>query len=144
MLFRSYALRAQSANYKLTTYGRVILSSLEPNSAGGQWIHWQRCIGKLHVNSSYGEAGAGATGAPTIVGMGPAGQEIQAPDASGVMFVEVTYNYQPLVSDTLLGAQVLHSHAAFIVRDKRDFSEGRNPTNPAPAVTPQSCSDYAI
>ena len=35
----------QGGNYNVTTGGRFILSSLEQNSSGGQWIHWQRCIG---------------------------------------------------------------------------------------------------
>src|SRR3546814_13154337 len=44
------------------THGRIILSSLERNDDGGQWIHWQRCYGDLDVESSYGEAGDGEEG----------------------------------------------------------------------------------
>ena len=39
----------------LYEHGRVILSSLEQNDDGGQWIHWQRCMGKKNVQSAYGE-----------------------------------------------------------------------------------------
>ena len=35
----------QTNAINLTQNGRVILSSLERNSSGGQWIHWQRCLG---------------------------------------------------------------------------------------------------
>lgn len=132
-------LREQSAAYQLTTYGRVIISSLERNGSGGQWIHWQRCVGKKVWPSSYGAAGDGATGT-SLTGMGPAGQQIQAPDKSGVMFVEVAYDYQPIISDKLLGAPTITSHAAFIVRDKRDFADANNPANPAPAATQMLCT----
>ena len=69
------AVRLQGGNYNITTHGRVILSSLETNASKGQWIHWQRCVGKLAVTSSYGVAGNGATGTG-FAGMGPAGAEI--------------------------------------------------------------------
>ena len=136
------ALRRQSVNYQLTTRGRVILSSLERNASNGQWIHWQRCVGAKVWTSSYGVAGAGATGT-AFPGMGPAGQEIQAPVASGVMFVEIAYDYQPLISDTLIGAQLITSRAAFIVRDRRDFAAGNNPSNPTPAAPVASCATFS-
>jgi hypothetical protein len=50
------ATRLQGADIKLTTNGRVILSSLE-ESGGVQRIHWQRCIGLQKgagYDSSYG------------------------------------------------------------------------------------------
>jgi hypothetical protein len=136
------ALRRQSTGYGLTTNGRVILSSLERNATGGQWIHWQRCVGQKVWTSSFGVAGAGATGT-ALPGMGPAGQEIQAPALSGVMFVEIAYDYQPLISNSLLGAQLIKSRAAFIVRDKRNFDNPNNPSNPSPAATAASCLTYS-
>ena len=39
----------QTGTLNLTSRGRVILSSLEQNASGGQWIHWQRCIGTKNV-----------------------------------------------------------------------------------------------
>ena len=50
------ATRLQGAGIKLTTFGRVTLSSLE-NPSGTQNIHWQRCIGLMRgtgYDSSYG------------------------------------------------------------------------------------------
>jgi hypothetical protein len=136
------ALRSQSSAYKLTTYGRVILSSLERNSAGGQWIHWQRCLGKKRWPSSYGLTGDGASGT-SFAGMGPTGQpKITAPDKSGVMFVEIAFDYQPLFSNSLLGAQTIQTKSAFIVRDQRDFADAKNPSNPSPTVTASSCTLY--
>ena len=57
--------RQQGARINLTTYGRITLSSLETNSSGGQWIHWQRCIGLRSgagYDSTYGTEGTGASG----------------------------------------------------------------------------------
>ncbi len=133
--------RLQGANIKLTTYGRVTLSSLERNSSGGQWIHWQRCIGLktgTGYDSTYGVAGAGATGT-ALVGMGDSGSEVKAPASSGVMFVEINYDYQPLFTN-LLGTRKLHYIASFIVRDNRDFTQVYNPS---PAATASSCSLHA-
>ena len=36
----------QAGDIEILERGRVILSSLERNGDGGQWIHWQRCKGK--------------------------------------------------------------------------------------------------
>ena len=58
--------------------GRVILSSLEvvPGTEDQQYIHWQRCMGTLRTESSYGYAGDGLDG--RLAGMGPTGEEIIA------------------------------------------------------------------
>jgi Flp pilus assembly protein TadG len=137
------AVRLQSGNFKITTYGRVILSSLETNASNGQWIHWQRCIGKLNVTSSYGVAGNGSTGT-SFAGMGPSGAEIKAPTGQAVMFVEVQYDYQPLITTRFFGGKRIKSTSAFLVRDARDLSNANNPANPAPAVTSASCSTFAV
>lgn len=53
------AARTQGKGIKLTTYGRIIVSSLEADSAGAQRIHWQRCVGMKSgagYDSSYGLA----------------------------------------------------------------------------------------
>jgi hypothetical protein len=135
------AVRLQGGTMKITDYGRVILSSLETNASKGQWIHWQRCVGKLNVSSSYGNAGDGATGT-SFKGMDPSGSEIKAPDGLAVMFVEIQYDYQPLISNRLFGAKRIKSTSAFIVRDPRDLTNANNPINPAPAVTASTCNLY--
>jgi hypothetical protein len=134
------AVRLQSAGIDIPNRGRIILSSLERNAAGGQWIHWQRCLGRKNVVSSYGVAGAGATGTG-FPGMGPPGQPpITAPPASAVMFVEVNVDYRPVVHERLLGPKVIHAKAAFLVRDRRDLAPANNPSNPAPAATRATCN----
>jgi Flp pilus assembly protein TadG len=128
------AVLLQGGAYNVTTTGRFILSSLERNSSGGQWVHWQRCIGmgKDSTNtffaSSYGTQGTGATGT-AFAGMGPTGSEIQAPTGNAVMFVEAYYVYKPLVSSRLFGTPTIHTTASFIVRDVRNLVDPNDPVS---------------
>ena len=109
--------------FGLYANGRIILSSLEvvPDSDGDQYIHWQRCKGELVETSSYGHAGAGVSGG--FPGMGPAGEEIVAFEDEAVMFVEVAYDYQPIVAEAFSRAGTIRAIAAFNVRDNRDLSQ---------------------
>lgn len=137
------AARIQGETHDMTERGRIILSSLERNKNGGQWIHWQRCIGRGIFTSSFGTAGDGRTGT-SFPGMGRSGEEIQAPSDSAIMFVEVAYRYKPLINASLLGAPVLRAHAAFLVREPRDLDSTNNPDNPAPAAPVASCGVYSL
>lgn len=112
----------QAGNLNFQARGRIILSSLERNADGGQWIRWQRCYGDLNVTSSYGNAGDGASGT-TMTGMGPTGRQVSAPLNSAVMFVEIVYDYEPLLYGRWLGAQRIRSTAAFNVREGRDLTQ---------------------
>lgn len=105
---------------KFAEHGRIILSSLELNAAkNGQWIRWQRCAGAKNVASSYGTQGKGQTDA-TLQGMGPTGQTVAATDGFPLMFVEVFYDYQPVVPVDYIGvkSRTLHFTAAFSVRQR--------------------------
>lgn len=132
------------ASIKFAQNGRIILSSLEPTSDGTrQWIRWQRCAGEKRINSSYGvprtegntairngtEMSApsnqarsvprnGSVATPTA--MGPAGNQISASAGTAVMFVEVVYDYQPVVSESLFGPITLRYTSAFNVRQRTD------------------------
>ncbi len=116
----------------LYRHGRVILSSLEvvPGTEDQQYIHWQRCKGELRKKSSYGQAGDGEDGG--IAGMGPPGEEIIAFKGEAVMFVEIVYEYQPLISEAFTHATELKATAAFNVRDNRDLAQvyQRDENNP--------------
>ncbi len=104
--------------------GRVVLSSLEPNGQtganAGQKITYQRCHGSLNVAPRYGRQGAGATNATLRDGLGPTGRKITAGTGTNVMFVEVTYQYQPLIYDVLNVGQIRYE-AAFNVRERTAF-----------------------
>jgi len=158
------ATKVQGVDLKLTTYGRITLSSLEYAAQDYdkmplQRIHWQRCIGLksgLGYDSSFGKAKttAGADAPANWVassddqyagivssGMGPAGSAVTAPTDSGVMFVEVNYDYQALFGTMFLSPTKIHYIASFIVRDNRDFSQI---TNPYPTATASNCSLYTV
>ena len=101
--------------------GRVILSSLEQNEDGGQWIHWQRCRGAKNFTSSYGVEGAGESG-NSFDGMGEDGRKITASAGTAVMFVEISYDYEALTPFDYLDGETLTYTAAFNIRDSRDLS----------------------
>ena len=120
-------------------HGRVILSSQEIDPDDGtetqQYIHWQRCMGMRNSTSAYGDAGTGK-GDPSFKGMGPVGEEVKALPEDAVMFVEIFYDYQPLVTDAFVTTTELRTHASFTVRSMRDLSQiyQRDPANPSPVA----------
>ena len=123
----------------LYTNGRVIVSSLEVwdnsvhgggsggHSDGQQFIHWQRCLGARNVSSSYGHQNQALP-----EGIGPEDNEVSAEAGAPVIFVEINYEYQPLISARFLGDLNISSIASFMVRDSRDLSGvmQRNPDEP--------------
>jgi Flp pilus assembly pilin Flp len=102
--------------------GRVILSSLEHNGLSGadegQTIRWQRCFGAKQVNSTFGLAGDGKLNNSLAAGMGPSGKKIKALTNMVVMYVELVYDYDPIISEGILGPKQIKSTAAYIVRDR--------------------------
>ncbi len=125
------AVRIQGQTIDFANRGRIIISSLQQNASGGQWIAWQRCYGARTYPSSYGAAGTGRTGT-SFAGMGPAGAQIQAPPSNAVMFVEIAYDYNAIVEPFAQGLQyfglrvnnqVLRYKAAFIVRNPRQLGD---------------------
>lgn len=103
--------------------GRIIISSLQQNAQGGQWIAWQRCRGAKQHPSSYGVQGTGATGT-TFQGMGVPGRLITATPGNAVMFVEVAYDYESITPINMFDGKVITYTAAFNVRDARDLTGG--------------------
>jgi Flp pilus assembly protein TadG len=123
--------------------GRVVLSSLQDNmntnaTLRGPMINWQRCFGSLAVAPSYGREGKGRSDATLRPGMGPAGREIAALANTAVMFVEVSYNYQPMVK-AVLRPQVIRYESAFNVRE-RTLLNITNTTGRAVATCPPAGS----
>lgn len=129
----------QASSLKIFDHGRVIISSLEtvPGTTATQYIHWQRCKGKKKKNSVYGGEGKGTDG--SLAGMGPSGDIVTASPGDAVMFVEIYYDYQPLIANMFTGANTpreIHTSATFIVRDDRDLAQiyQRDTTSPAPVA----------
>ncbi|WP_229710681.1 TadE/TadG family type IV pilus assembly protein [Novosphingobium indicum] len=119
--------------------GRVVLSSLEPNgqtgSNAGQMINWQRCYGGLNVSPKYGRQGTGRSTNALAGGMGPAGHRVHAADGTAVMYVEVTYRYNPLIVSVFSAAPTyIRYESAFNVRERTN----QNITN-TKSITINSC-----
>ena len=111
----------QSGEMALSTNGRVILSDLEtdPSNTGKYRIRWQRCYGaKTSHASTYGTSGQ-----TNMTGMGPTGRQATAPSGGATMFVEVYYEYQPLVKSSLSPTSNMTEVASMMVRDTRDLTQ---------------------
>lgn len=117
--------------------GRVIISSVQVNPAGNQYIHWQRCRGVKKINSDYGSEGADLGSD----GIGPKGEEVLAMPDDALIFVELNYTYKPLISEKFLGSLDIHSIASFTVRDDRDITQiyQRDAASPDPV---QTCGQF--
>jgi hypothetical protein len=120
-VFSGVALVGQSLDF--ADHGRIVLSSLEPNGLTGanegQVINWQRCYGSFPVSPAYGRQGTGRTNSAMSQGMGPAGGKIKSGSGTAVMFVEVTYQYQPIFFGLLEHATVpMRYESAFNVRER--------------------------
>lgn len=123
----------QSGELGLFTNGRVIISSIEPDTtnAGKSQIRWQRCKGnKTSWGSSYGSAGA-----TNLTGVGPSGRQVSAPTNGVTMFVEVRYQYTPLIKTSLSPTSEINEIASMMVRDRRDTSSGTGHTQGVYSVT---------
>ncbi|QNA83669.1 pilus assembly protein [Sphingomonas sp. So64.6b] len=118
----------QAGELNLYAQGRVIVSSLEvdPANTGKYRIRWQRCRGsKTGHASSYGVAGA-----TNLTGMGPTGRQVTTQSDNATMFVEVYYEYIPLVGrGTLAPTTSVTEIASMSVRDRRDMSDDSSTTN---------------
>lgn len=125
----------QARGMGLYANGRVIISSVQKDSAGRQSIAWQRCRGqKRGVSSRFGPQGTNAGDTTSdLAGFQSSGRSIHAPNGGAVIIVEVTYDYQPVTGPFYpsAGGSQMTSEAFFTVRDNRDLSQVyRNPATP--------------
>ena len=105
--------------------GRIVLSSLQENGRNGanrgQMINWQRCWGDLSVEPAYGLEDDGRDDSSLAQGLGPADNRISSAPGTAVMFAEVSYDYQPLISSTILPMTTRIRHeSAFNVRGRQN------------------------
>lgn len=136
-------------------HGRAIVSSLEvfdqsqtckgggggcPHGAsqnGRQFIHWQRCKGKRVATSAYGNQHD-----IVVNGMGPAGQEVTAEPGGSVIYVEVFYTYQPLISNRFFGTTTIRAESSFIQRNNVDLT-GLKQKKPMAPDNVSACNVYS-
>jgi Flp pilus assembly pilin Flp len=130
-------IKSTGGTLRFPANGRIIVSSVQPitDSAGtvtNQKIRWQRCTGALNVASTYGVQGdqLGTTG------IGPTGRKIATAANTELIFVEVVYTYQHLISSTLLGARTIRGVAAMNVRE-------RTSNDVTQTGTASSCSSFS-
>jgi len=98
--------------------GRIVLSSIEVNAGGtGQWIRWQRCDGVLNAPSEIGAQDFGAAN-NALQSVGTGSNTISAAAGTAVIVAEVTYQYQPVVSEAIFGPRTIRAQAAFNVRQR--------------------------
>ena len=148
--------RKEGELIKLTTQGRVTLSSLENvrqarDATRVERIHWQRCIGLMAgtgYDSRYGQTDAAdGTTVDTATDYAnegipkPATLPVAAPNDSGVMLVEVSFQYRPLFGTMFVDTQIIRDAQSFVVRDNRDFTRIYNPT---PTAVASTCDKYTV
>lgn len=106
--------------------GRIVISSLEWNSfRERQYIHWQRCRGDLDAESAYGDDGENnGLGDNELEGMGRGSAPLEAPPGSAIMFVEIYYDYEPVLDLPMGDAGRFIQEAGFIIRDDRNLDPG--------------------
>jgi Flp pilus assembly protein TadG len=135
--------RMAGSAMNFTQNGRIILSSLEPNSAGtggastGQWIRWQRCIGVKNVASAYGAQDKGRTDA-SLQSVTSGGNQISAQAGTAVLVAEVNYTYQPLISNSIFGPRTITYVSAFNVRQRTDQA-----LKNAGSITARTCNLFS-
>jgi len=108
-------------------HGRIILSNVQNNPTNtGQWIRWQRCAGAKNVSSTYGNVNDGWQDTSLSAGIydhtNTTAGKISAAPGTIVMFVEVVYDYQPIVPVNYFGARTFRATQAFNVRDRTPAS----------------------
>lgn len=106
-------------------HGRMVLSSLQHNNhtggEEGQTIVWQRCWGDdKSVLPSYGREGHGKNNDNLEAGLGAGTHKITALKDTAVMFVEATYQYQPLLTAGFFSGPVIRYESAFNVRGRQN------------------------
>ena len=129
---------AQGASQDFQNRSRIILSSLQVNAQGGQWIAWQRCIGgKTGYQSTLGREGDGASGT-AFGGMGSGTTQIRAAQGYAVMVAQIQYQYKPVIGfwSALSDANILSYTSAFPVRENRDLTR----VYPAAGEVSRTCS----
>lgn len=116
--------------------GRIIVSSVMPvmdasgNTVTNQKIRWQRCYGSLTSSASGYGAQDALLGTEGIGPAGPPVRKVAAIAGSELIFVEVAYVYQPLISNALFGGtpRTLSTIASMSVRERNSNDLGSSGT----------------
>lgn len=129
----------QAGDLDLYTHGRVVMTNIEPmanpNTTDRYKVTWRRCRGAAaYPTNTYATANQ-----TNMTGIGPAGRQVKSPNDNATIFVEVYYEYQPLIPAVALDPELLEIReiASMTVRDRRDLAGG---VRTATGVTPSLCT----
>lgn len=133
----------QAGKLGLFTNGRVILSSLQPGASANRYVvKWQRCKGaKNFTSAQYFAAGATERDSDPASAANP--YKVTPPSDGAVMFVEISYTYQPLIGTNFQPFSEIRETAAMTVRDNRDYAGGTNGIYNSEGAPVASCSTYS-
>ncbi|MEJ7935640.1 TadE family protein [Sphingobium sp. AN558] len=133
----------QAAKLGLFANGRIILSSLQPGAATNTYIvKWQRCKGaKNFTSTNYYTAGATERSSDPANAANP--YKVTPPPSGAVMFVEISYNYQPLIGTRFQPFSEIRETAAMTVRDNRDYAGGTSGIYNTENAPVASCSTFS-
>ena len=100
-------------------YGGTVCMCVWGGACGGdgEACLWQRCWGNdKTIRPAYGKEGDGKNDDSLKDGLGAGTSKITALKDTAVMFVEVTYHYQPLVSTAFFTPPTIRYESAFNTR----------------------------
>ncbi|GAB5347518.1 TadE/TadG family type IV pilus assembly protein [Alteriqipengyuania sp. 357] len=128
----------QAGGLALYDRGRIVVTSLEPMSGNNPnnkaQIRWQRCKGGKTYDSPYDDRKT------NLDGIGPDGRQAEVQPDGVTMFVEIYYEYRPLVSAELVPSIEITEFASMMVRERRDTAGANGGLYPVSGVTPATCN----
>ncbi|MBB3032838.1 TadE/TadG family type IV pilus assembly protein [Alteriqipengyuania lutimaris] len=128
----------QAGSLDLYEQGRIVITSLEPmtgaNPQNKARIRWQRCKGEKSYDSPYDDK------TTNLDGIGPSDRQAMVQPDGVTMFVEVYYEYRPLVSSELVPAIEISEIASMMVRERRDTGGANDGLYPVNGVAPATCA----
>lgn len=129
----------QAGELDLYDRGKVIITSLEPMSGANPnnkaRIRWQRCGGEKTYDSPYDDK------TQNLDGIGPKGRQAMVQPDGVTMFVEVYYEYKPVVSANLVPELKVSEIASMMVRERRNTEGANDGLYPVAGVTPATCKN---
>ena len=137
----------QSGKLAAFTNGRITMTSLQPGVAANTYVvKWQRCKGAKTpptMTPAYYTAGTTERSSEPTNANNP--YKVTPPPSGAVMFVEIYYRYQPLISTSFIPTANLDIReiAAMTVRDNRDYAGGTNGIYNTESAPVASCTTFS-
>lgn len=133
----------QSGKLGVFANGRIILSSIQPGVAANTYVvKWQRCKGaKNFTSATYYAAGTTERSSDPANAANP--YKVTPPPSGAVMFVEISYTYQPLIGTRFQPFSDIRETAAMTVRDNRDYAGGTNGIYNTENAPVANCSTFS-